>query len=351
MKGRHGRVGSGQRLGSALVLLTLAAVCAWLGVRQGRFNPAVVNWQTHPLAAGGQVAGESKDNATAALLQNLPGLTPRGAAESYDPQTLSDKIDGKAELYLAADFKEMACRTFAPQALDGVHVTVSIYAMGSPQDAFAVFSNQRRPGAVDLPLGHHAYIAGNALFLTGGRHYVELVADKDDEQVAAMLQAVATALVKTLPAPEAAAGQEVDEQSLFPAQGLVAGSIRLIPADAFGMAGFSRIYTAEYQFSAAGHGPDATAFVAGRDSAAQAQADATAYRDFLLANGYTAAKSEGLPEGATLFTMAGSYELLMNRGKVLAGVHDAQSPQAAVDLGKALAGRLPAGRQPKEGAR
>ena len=50
--------------------------------------------------------------ADAAWLESLPGAQPAGPTESYDPETLSDRIDGKAELYLAANFQEMSIRAF-----------------------------------------------------------------------------------------------------------------------------------------------------------------------------------------------------------------------------------------------
>ena len=96
--------------------------------------------------------------ATAALLPEVPGFKPLAPIESYGPETLSDKIDGKADLYLPAGFKEMSCRKFnLDTAADKAFVEVFIYDMGSAANAFAVFSGQRRPGSPNIPLTANAY--------------------------------------------------------------------------------------------------------------------------------------------------------------------------------------------------
>jgi len=335
--------GRGERAAAWTVLACLAALACWLGLTQSRFNPAVLVALSPPKLAGTVAAGaDGRAFATAALLAELPGATPASAVESYDPATLSDRIDGKAELYLAANFQEMSCRALTLP--NGAHVDAYVYAQAEPKDAFAVLSAQRRSGSRPLPLAPDAYATENALYFTRGNHYVELTADRADPETVAGLETLAQHLFDTLPAGPAQAAASgpagnaaaPDPKSLFPATGLDAASVRLAASDAMGMAGFSDVYTAEYTLPA---GP-ATALLALRDAPQDATADARAFAEFLTQNGYAAAPlPEGaptLPAGAVMLAADGSYELLWTRGRMLAGVHDAAGVEAALALAREL---------------
>ncbi len=325
--------GRAERAVSAGVLALLTAAAVWLGCAQSHLSPAVLVALSPPPPP---VAGASgRAFATAAFLDDLAGATPAGAVESYDPETLSDRIDGKAELYLAANFKEMSVRPFALPG--GARLDASVYAQAAPRDAYAVLSSQRRPGAEPSALAPDAYATQNALYFTRGPFYVELSADRADPATRQALAEVAKSLFARLPAGEAS-GENAprDPKALFPAEGMDSQSLRLAAADAMGMAGFSNVYTADYALAAGA----ATAFIAGRDTPAAAGAEASAFAAFLLQNGYARQAADGLPEGAVLLAAPGSFEIIWTRGGLIAGVHDAISREAAVELAGKLAASL-----------
>lgn len=340
MARRKAPPGPGQALAAWTVLAGLAVLAGWLFIRQSAPNPAVEAILRPPVPPGTVRPAGAAAFATAAFLDALSGAAPAGAVESYDPDTLSERIDGKAELYLAAHFQEMSCRAFI--APDGARVQAYVYAMGTPRDAFAVFSAQRRSGAVPNAVAEHAYQTENAFFFAKGRHYAELVADRGGPEVLAGLTAMGAALAGRLPSGDTA-GQESgsSEAGLFPADGLDPASVRLAAEDAMGMAGFSNVYTAEYALP---EGP-ATAFLAVRASPGAAEADARAFAAFLTQNGYVPAAADGAPEGATVLAMDGSVEIILIRGNALAGVHDVPTRPAALALAgrlsRALEGKLP----------
>lgn len=331
------RIKKGERLAAWAVLTVLVSITVWLGLIQGRLSPAVLVALAPPKpVAGAQNPASGRTFATAAFLSQLPGAEPASPVDSYDADTLSDRIDGKAELYLAANFQEMSTRTFT--LTGGARVDVAVYAQKAPSDAFAVLSGQRRSGAEPSPVSPDAYATENALFFSKGSHYAELSADRADPATREALVVLGTALARTLPG-EAAAGPgetaTLDEKSLFPKAGLVQDSIRLAVSDAMGMEGFANVYTAEYELSS-GQG---TVFLALRDTAEAAVAQARAFAGFLTQNGYKAepaAADRGLPPGAVLLAMDGSFEIVWTKGRLLAGVHDATSREAALEL----AGRL-----------
>lgn len=324
VRGKAKKVSRGQKLAGYGILMVLGLITVWLLVQQGRFNPAVTAWQS----LGGASAGKAQNGALAGLIPEVPGFTPRGPAQGYGPENLSDKINGKAELYLSAGFQAMACRSFTLENPAGAHLELFVYDMGEAQNAYAVFSSQRRPGAATLSLTANAYATPNALFFTQGKYYVELVADRALENLPEVLKPLTGALLAKLPAE----GDTANLGALLPSEGLARDRVRLNAADAFGLEGFDNVYTGEYTTE----GGVATAFLAQRPSPAEAAAMAQKFQDFLRANGYQEVPAPKAPAGMTLLALDSSFDVILVKGRVVAGVHDAPSAAAALEL----AGRL-----------
>jgi hypothetical protein len=325
MARRKAKVGTTQKLMGYAVLTVLGLITVWLLIQQSRFNPAVIVASRGPLMQSRPQAVAAKTPAaSAALIPEVTGFTPLGAGESYGPDNLSDKINGKAELYLSAGFKEMSCRSFGLEGSGGAHVEIFLYDMGSPQNAFAVFSGQRRPGSPSIPLTANAYATSNALFFTQGRFYVEIVADRATSTLPKFFGTYATALLAKLPAE----GGATKKTLAFPPEGLEQDSVRLCPTDVFCLEGLNNVLTGEYSLKS-GKG---TAFMTERDTPEQARAEAQRYLDFLAANGYQKSSTPGIPEDVTLLALDNSYEAVFVQGRIMAGAHDATSPALALEL-------------------
>jgi hypothetical protein len=333
MARRKAKVGAAQRLTGYGILVVLGLIAVWLLVQQSRFNPAVIVAMSAPQVQGRpQAAAGPALPATAALIPEVEGFTPLAPSESFGPENLSDKIDGKAELYLPAGFKEMSCRKFGLGTADKAYVEVFIYDMGSPPNAFAVFSGQRRSGSPSIPLTANAYATANALFFTKGRFYVEIVADRASEALKSSLEAYATALLAKIPAE----GEKTSEAALFPKDGLAPDTVRLCAADTFGCEGLNNFLTGEYSLK----GGKATAFMARRDTPQQAQAEARRYLDFLAANGYQKVQTPGSPADLPVLVLDNSFEIVFVQDRTMAGVHDATSLAAALELAAKLQDEL-----------
>lgn len=372
MAARDRGISSGQRLASLAVLALLCAIAAFLLARQPHLSPAVEvalrapapkAGVAAPAGTAGGTAPATEDATTpnavgrgpttlAALLPDAaPGSKALAAAESFNPTTLSDKIDGKAEMYLAAGFAAMSCRSYQaqtnPPARVPARVEVYLYRMKSVDAAFAVFSGQRRPGSAPSALARNAYLTENALFLTSGAHYLEVIADRAGTRPAleALAKAVLAALNTGEPTGDAKSGAQPDAKSaadlqpadLFPRAGLKADSLRLAVADAFGCQGLTSIYTAEYDASENSAGGGAAALLSRRKDAAQAKAMLELYRHFLMDNGFVVQAAPNAPAGAVVLALEGiGVELLFTRGPWLAGVHEAPDLVAALRLAAAL---------------
>ena len=315
------------RLSLALLAL-MGIIAAGVLYTQHSFNPAVSSRQQ--LAEGDAARRPAPSGPTMVdLPERLEGLTP---PESFGPQSLSDKIDGKAELYLAAGFERLVSQRFSIRGQDRPWLELFAYDMGGFENAYSVFSLQRREDAAPIDLAEHAYQTENALFLVHGDHYLEIIASEPTAEMRASMKSLADAFVRDHPvAREAIAGPE-----LFPAEGLAAESVARIPSDAFGFEKLDRVFTAGYRL----HDAEMTAFFSRRGSAAEAAELAGAYLGFLVTFGGEEQKTDLPIEGAAAVNILDSYEIVFAAGPYFAGVREADRLDQAAALALRLYRRL-----------
>ena len=228
------------------VLVILAAIALGIYTVQWRFNPAVT---------AREVLSESATvTASFSLVELAPAeVQPLSPPERFDPETLSDKINGKAELYFSAGFQSLETQRFALVSDSALWFEVFVYDMGTARNAFSVFSMQRRG---DLEAGGptpFAYATPNGRFLAHGRYYLELVGAEPADSLMTAADAMAAAFVDRIGADAA----NLTEMALFPEEGRVSGSRSLVASDAFGIAGFNQVFTAQYRHNGAGITADA----------------------------------------------------------------------------------------------
>jgi hypothetical protein len=157
---------------------------------------------------------------------------------------------------------------------------------------------------------------------------VEIVADRASESLPGRLAAYAQALLARLPAQ----GETRQATALFPKEGLAPETVRLCATDTFCLEGLNNVLTGEYKLKSG----QATAFLAPRQTAEQAQAEAKCYLDFLAANGYQKIKTPGASADFQVLALDNSFEIVFVQDKTLAGVHDATSAAAALELAARL---------------
>jgi hypothetical protein len=321
-------VGRTENLAGLAILVTLAVVAAGVFLMQFRFDPS--------LFVPPQPVGKMLERAGAAapapnLLPSVPaGMTVLGSPESYDSETLSDKIDGKAELYLASGFVRLDCQRFGREGDPSRWLEVFVYDMGEPLNAYSVYSTQRRKDASRSDVARFAYTAGNALFFIHGTRYVEIVSAVSDDPGSLV------AIAKSFIGAGAAAAELPAELALFPSEGLDEASISLHMSDVFGFDGLDRVYTAKYQSG----DEQMTAFLSDRKTPEDAAALAQAYAGFLLQNGGIDRGAASGVSGARLIEIVDTYEIIFSCRSFLGGVHEAESREAAEKLGALLFGRL-----------
>ncbi len=309
------------------ILLLLGIIAGAIFVEQSDYNSAILKPGASQAESRTQLSPLTSSSPK--LIQYVPdGLNPLSLAETFGPQTLSDKINGKAELYLSAGFVHLSTQRFAAKEDPGAWLEIFVYHMGSIRNSFAVYSLQRRFEAENLDLSEFAYNTENALYFVHGPYYVEIISSVAQEGMLDLMLSFGENLVK-----RTAVGHErIDELRLFPSKYLDKESISLLPSDGFGFERFDSIFTARYTIA----DTEITAFLSKRRSQAEATDLVAAYASFLLANGGSELKLSLDIFGARLVQIMDTFELFFSQANMLAGVHGAESKEKAEQLGLML---------------
>ncbi|MBW2706575.1 MAG: hypothetical protein JRD84_09745, partial [Deltaproteobacteria bacterium] len=199
-----------------------------------------------------------------------------------------------------------------------------VYDMGSGRNAFAVFSAQRRENAESLDFTQYAYRSPNAVFLIHGQYYIELIASQASGEMIQAMELLAVAFMRNTQTETIT----IAEQDLFPKQNLIADSIALIAADAFGYEQLDQIYTAEYRLNE----EPIMAYLSRRQAPHAAQELAASYGKFLLNFGAQKIAQQLPIKKAQMIEILDTYEVIFTHGPFLAGVREAASKEQAEDL-------------------
>jgi len=264
------------------------------------------------------------------------GFTPMSERESFDRGTLSDKINGKADLYLESGFVELTAGRFVDQANPALWFEIFLYDMTLPRNAFAVYSSQKRDGVIHKDFAKFAYSTENAVFFVQGKFYIEIIGARPDDALIRSMISMAKHFITLYPADTL----ELPELRYLPSENLDLGSISIILANGFGFEKFNHIFTGTYHVN----GYKITAFVSLRKTAGKAESLATDYDNFLtdFIGGDRLEPETGLIPGLTVVDLFGEYEMVFATQNVLAGVHSAPDKQLgeqiAVNLYKTING-------------
>jgi hypothetical protein len=124
-------------------------------------------------SAGGNVKG---------LAQSIPkkilGWVTAGQDAVYDRKTIYDYMDGGAEVYLAFDFRNVFVRKYKGPSRG--EIALDIYDMGSPEEAFGIFSCDRQDP--EAGIGQESEYGSGLLRFRQGRFFVSITASGDEQR-------------------------------------------------------------------------------------------------------------------------------------------------------------------------
>lgn len=304
---------------SYIILFLLIVIGAAIYIRQFHYDDNIFNSLVMQSGQSGSMTGDiSQDKDTMRIAGTEPeGYEPMSARESFDTNTLSDKIDGKADGYLEAGFANLVCRRFVKSSNKDKWFEFFLYDMELPRNAFSVYSKQKREGVTELDLTEFAYSTENAVFFVHDKFYIEILAAVgDDSLVADMIL-----MSKNFIAKYSSDSVALPELEYLPTENLVVESISLISKNAFGFSKFDHIFTGTYEIE----GNKILAFVSIRESPEAAEILKMGYDNLLsefVGEDRLTPETAQIP-GLKIVDLFGEYEMYFAKSNILAGIHAA----------------------------
>lgn len=227
-------------------------------------------------------AGEK--NKLAALLPTTPGFSgnPAGPAKFYSGD-LARYLGPRADAYLDYGLVALEHREYK---VASVELVVDIYDMGDPLRAFGIYSAERAPNDLFIPMGAEGWVDIGVLNFLQGNYYVKLQASGDSDRMPSVLESAAKNMLPRI-GPE---GEIPRPAAWLPAAGQVAESQKYIVKAPMGHDCLAPATTALYRFD----DKDTTVLVSTANSASDAAARLDKLKAHLAAASSVSAV-EGLP--------------------------------------------------------
>jgi hypothetical protein len=127
------------------------------------------------------------------------GWKADGKTLFYDRETLSDRINGEAELYFPYGFDRMAAAHYVSENSPGAGMDVEIFRMGSLLDAFGMYANYRHKDGRTISAGTESNLSGSQLFLYQGRYFVHIQTTGSNSDSLEALSTCGQAVTRRLP--------------------------------------------------------------------------------------------------------------------------------------------------------
>jgi hypothetical protein len=242
----------------------------------------------------------------------------------FDRASLSDKINGKAELYLAAGFKRMLSCRYQIQDKPDLWFEVLLFEQDTPDAAFSVFSQQRRRNAEPLSFVANGYRAQNAIYAQWGSFYLEISASAVNPELNAAMEAWSRQACA-----QARLATKTEPVDLLISQGAKADGIVLLASDAFGLQDFGQVWLGECEVDGAVY----LLFLRPFANAGEAENWQQRIEDFWRLQG-----AEQLAGHA--YELEGMYQIAAVQDNYLLGIHEAPNLNQGLRILQNLAAHI-----------
>jgi len=159
------------------------------------------------------------------LVELMPEASEVGAAPAGERKFFSSDLykytDGAADAYLDYGLVAMVHQEYKSPSTD---LTLDIYNLGTPSNAFGIYAAERSPDYHFLPIGAEGYGTNEILNFFQDEFYVKLTAFSDKEKTGPLLDHFAQVISRRI-GPSA---QMPEFLSLFPGEGLVGHSCKYV---------------------------------------------------------------------------------------------------------------------------
>ncbi len=285
------------------------------------------------LVGAGRHAFADAKAALPAMSGTLKMVKSPTSPQLFNPGTLENHVDGEAQAIKQYGFKSCTYAEYSPTGGGTQLLTVDIYEMSTPQDAFGYYSHQRSDNAKLVKVGAEGYAEATAFNFWKGPFYVKLAITAANPapfqpEMPKLAQAIAAKLAGSTAMPAI--------MSLLP-PGFKPLTNQYQRSDIAGQSYINNGVTGKYPSA----GPQAELFVAIYAAPAAAKAAYAKYHTYLAAPttaalGQKSTEIKGLGESAIGVKTKFSGEVVAAlSGKYLIGIRKATSQAAAQSIVKA----------------
>lgn len=265
----------------------------------------------------------------------VPGWKMLGQARTYNSSNLYDLVDGEAEAILQYDFRSCVHGEYAPSKSSTPVLTIDVYDMGSPLNAFGMFGNSDRMSGKAVKLGVEGVQIGSSGVNFWKDRFVVRTTLVGRNATTAANQAVQMKFA-------AAAVKRISGASAVPAEvralpaGYRAGSQRYVRKNVAGQKSLSNAVVARYPSA----GMSAELFIAKYPSAAGAKNALAAFKAYeKKGSGLAALKGVG-NEGFSVKDPYSGTVVAARKGAYVVGVIRGKDVDSATALVKKAVARL-----------
>ncbi|MDR1671977.1 MAG: hypothetical protein LBS09_00695 [Bacteroidales bacterium] len=176
-----------------------------------------------------------------AKLPAVKGWTVENAVETFDPNTLFERINGAAPGYLMYDFQELSVFVYHKDKSED-YITIQIYRHATPNDAFGIYASERPEETNFLDIGAEGYQEESILNFLADNLYVKIESPSSDVATVQAITDIARDFAKKINAKAALPSS----LSSFPAANKVAHSEQFIAMGFLGHEFLQDAFTAYY---------------------------------------------------------------------------------------------------------
>jgi hypothetical protein len=127
------------------------------------------------------------------------GWVLKEKVDTYSEQNLYKYINGEAELYYPYGFKALATAVYVRTDNSDVGINADIYEMGSPIDAFGIYSRYRDPDEEPVSIGTEGFVNESQLLFAKDRYFVRLSPSGTVTMDKSIFLACAQSIAKRIP--------------------------------------------------------------------------------------------------------------------------------------------------------
>lgn len=232
--------------------------------------------------------------------------------EMYDPETLFEYINGEAEHYKDYSFVEMVTASHSRTDDEFASFTIDIYDMGSPLNAFGIYSSHRRPELTFDKIGEEAIVSELSVMFYKGRFFVQVSAGSMEEVVTSAIRKQAEQLASRIEATAPPA-----ELTLLPVEGQIPHTLEFLASGLLAQAAFKNAMEASYNLPSG----QCRAFIVLKEDEESALAALNKFRESLVRQGqFTEQSGAGDPSNLIADTQYYGTIMAMSYSTYVVGI-------------------------------